>query len=337
MSGANEPSPMLFFETANAFQRSAALKAAIELDLFTAIGQGYETAVEAGKQCKASERGIRMLCDHLTVQGFLTKAGDHYRLTRDSGLFLDRLSPEYVGGALRFLASPTLVEAFDGLADAVRKGGTVLANEGSTHPEHPMWVDFARGMAPLMAMPAEKMAHVVTVPNDRPFKILDIAAGHGLYGIAFAKLHSHCEVTAVDWANVLAVAQENAHAALVADRFKAVAGSAFDVDFGGGYDLVLLTNFLHHFDVPTCESLLRKVHAALAEGGRAVTLEFVPDESRITPPMAAMFSLTMLATTGSGDAYTYGELTKMFHNAGFARSECHPLPATPHTVVISYK
>jgi hypothetical protein len=121
------------------------------------------------------------------------------------------------------------------------------------------------------------------------------------------------------------------------DRYHTRPGSAFDVDYGTGYDVVLLTNFLHHFDVPTCESLLRKVHASLAEGGRAVTLEFVPNEDRVSPPQAAAFSMMMLGSTPAGDAYTFAELETMFRNAGFARSEMHELPPTIQRVVISYK
>jgi len=100
---------------------------------------------------------------------------------------------------------------------------------------------------------------------------------------------------------------------------------------------VLLTNFLHHFDKTTCETLLRKVHAALAEGGRAVALEFVPNEDRITPPQAAGFSMQMLGGTPAGDAYTFAELERMFRNAGFSRSEMHELPPTIERVVVSYK
>ena len=127
---------------------------------------------------------------------------------------------------------------------------------------------------------------------------------------------------------MLEVAKENAQKAGVADGISTIEGSAFDVDFGSGYDLVLLTNFLHHFDPPTCETLLRKVRAALADGGRAVTLEFVPNEDRVTPPESAGFSMVMLAGTPSGDAYTFAELERMFANAGFSRSTIHPLPPT---------
>jgi len=84
-------------------------------------------------------------------------------------------------------------------------------------------------------------------------------------------------------------------------------------------------NFLHHFDMATCEALLRKVRAALADSGRALTLEFVPNEDRISPPEAAGFSMMMLGGTPSGDAYTFAELERMFSNAGFARTREPPV------------
>ncbi len=200
-----------------------------------------------------------------------------------------------------------------------------------------MWVKFARAMAPMMAMPSQLVAKMADPDADKKLKVLDIAAGHGLYGLAFAKQNPQAEITAVDWPNVLEVAKENAAAAGVADRYQTKPGSAFDVDYGTGYDIVLLTNFLHHFDVETCETLLRKVHAALADGGRAVTLEFVPNDDRVTPPQAAAFSMMMLGVTPSGDAYTFAELDRMFRNAGFARSELHELPPTIQRVIISQK
>ena len=135
---------------------------------------------------------------------------------------------------------------------------------------------------------------------------------------------------------MLEVAKENARNAAVSDRYSTIEGSAFDVEYGSGYDLVLLTNFLHHFDTATCETLLRKVRAALADGGRALTLEFVPNEDRISPPEAAGFSMIMLGGTPSGDAYTFSELG-MFSNAGFARSEIRPLPPSIEQLVISHK
>jgi len=336
-SAAQQPSPQLFFQTINAHQRTEALKAAIELEVFTAIGEGNTTAADIAKRCQASERGTRILCDFLTIHGMLTKQDGQYGLTLDSATFLDKRSPAYLGSAVEFLCSPMLTEGSKHIAEAVRKGGTAMEGEGTIGPEHPVWVKFARGMAPMMAMPAQLISQLVDPTADRKLKILDIAAGHGLYGIAFAKKNKQVDITAVDWKAVLEVAQDNAQKAGVADRYHTIPGSAFEVEFGSGYDLVLLTNFLHHFDPPTNETLLRKVHNALADGGRAVTLEFVPNDDRITPPDAAGFSMMMLSGTPSGDAYTFAELERMFANAGFSRSTLHPLPPTIQQVVISEK
>jgi 2-polyprenyl-3-methyl-5-hydroxy-6-metoxy-1,4-benzoquinol methylase len=332
-----QPSPQLFFQTMNAYQQTEALKAAIELEIFSAIGEGNATAADIGKRCRASERGTRILCDFLCIMRFLAKDGNSYKLTTDSAVFLDKRSPAYLGGAIEFISTEKLTDNFRNFAAVVRNGGSLDTDGGTVAPDNPIWVKFARAMAPMMALPAQLMAKLVDPTADRKLKILDIAAGHGLYGLAFAKNNPQASVVALDWPKVLEVAKENAEAAGVADRYSTIEGSAFDVEYGTGYDLVLLTNFLHHFDPPTNETLLRKVHAALADGGRAITLEFVPNDDRISPPESAAFSVMMLGSTPAGDAYTFRELQQMLANAGFAASELHPLPPSIQQAVISQK
>lgn len=246
------PSPQLILNTMNAFQRSEALKTAIELDVFTAVGSGATTAAGLASKINASERGLRILCDFLTVCGLLTKEGNQYGLTPDTATFLDKRSPAYLGGSVRFFASSEIRRGFEDLTAAVRNGGS----SRGTIPDWPVWVEFARSMAPLRAMSAK----------------------------------------------------------LLAERF---------------------AGFLHHFDKPANEGLLRKVHAALAPGGKALALEFVPNEDRVSPPMDASFSLVMLAATPNGDAYTFPEYQQMFRNAGFARSELQSLPLEAGRVVVA--
>ncbi len=161
------PSPALLFETINAYQRSAAIKAAVELDLFTAIGEGKETAPQLADQCQAAERGVRILCDYLVIIGFLTKEGDRYRLTPDTAVFLDRRAPAFMGGSLEFLLAPELTVSFGELTAAVRQGGTVAPDEGALKPEHPVWVALARSMMPMMAMPAQQIPRLVACDRDR--------------------------------------------------------------------------------------------------------------------------------------------------------------------------
>lgn len=331
------PSPGLFFDTINAFQRTQALRAAIEIDLFTPLAAEPRTVGELALACNASERGVRILADYMTILGFLTKAGERYELTSDSAMFLNRESPAYLGGTLQFLLTPSLTECFTKLTTAVRRGGTAVSDEGTVSHDNPIWVDFARAMAPLMHLPAQLLVGLIGGNPSQPLRVLDIAAGHGLFGIMVAKHFPNALVTALDWQNVLTVAHENACRAGVQDRHQLKPGSAFDTDWGGPYDIILLTNFFHHFDLPTCEQIARRAHAALVPGGRAITLEFIPAEDRISPPNSAAFALTMLATTAHGDAHTFAEYDRLFTAAGFSRNEFHPLPPTMQQAVISYR
>jgi SAM-dependent methyltransferase len=330
-----QPTPERFFSAVNAYQQTEAIKTAIELELFTAIAEGSTTAATIAKRCQASERGIRILCDFLTIHGFLAKAATSYSLAPDSAAFLNKHSPAYIASAIGFLLTPHLREAHTCLTEAVRTGHTAVGN-GTLEPENPDWVKFAEAMMPLMFMPAQ-LAAAELRKGAESHKVLDIASSHGLFGISVAKLNPAAQIYASDWKNVLEVGIKNAHAMGIADRYHPLPGSAFEIDFGTGYDLILIPNFLHHFDPPTCTTFMRKVHAALAPGGRAAIIDFVPNPDRITPPMPAAFSMMMLATTPSGDAYTFAELESISKDAGFARIELVPEPIAISNLVIAYK
>ena len=327
------PNPGLVFDTLMAHQRSAALRTAIELDVFRAVGESPADPATLAARCGTSVRGMRILCDYLCIIGLLAKQDAIYRHTPTSALFLDPNSPTSLHATANFLGRAEMRETYEHLTEVVRSGRTVLPGEGTVEPDNPVWVDFAHSMAPMMAPMAAPLGGIVLSERSGPMLVLDIAAGHGLFGIEIAKQNPEAQIVALDWANVLEVAYANASKAGVSDRYQRLPGSAFDVEYGGPYDAVLLTNFLHHFDVPTCVDLLRKVRAALKPGGISATLEFVPNEDRVSPPMAAGFSLTMLISTGSGDAYTFGELKAMHAEAGFNRIEAHPIPQSPHTIV----
>lgn len=333
-NGAEVPvNPGLVFDMLNAYQRTAALKAAIDLDMFRAIGEGAGDVASIARQCAASARGVRILCDFLTINGVLLKEGGRYRLTPSSAVFLDPRSPACVASIAQFLGNPEMHGAYDNLAEIVRAGRTNLPGDGTVEPENPIWVQFAEKMAPMMGPMAGPLGKVVLQGQSGPMRVLDIAAGHGLFGIEIAKKNPQAHVTGLDWAPVLRVALDNARKAGVQDRYKMMPGSAFEVDFDGPYDAVLLTNFLHHFDRPTCVGLLRKIHTALRPGGQCATLEFVPNEDRVSPATPAAFAMTMLTTTASGDAYTLSELTGMYREAGFKNIDGHPIPMSPHTIV----
>jgi hypothetical protein len=321
--------PDRFIDNVFAYQKTAAVKAAIELDLFSAIGAGADSVETLAAKANASPRGVRILCDYLTVQELLIKDGKRYRLTPSSSVFLDKRSPACMSSVVDFLAAPEMMQLYlEDPAVFVRNGGSVgLANLA---PDHPLWVKFARAMVPFMAPVAQGIAAEVARWPSPPRKVLDVAAGHGVFGIAIGKAVPGARIVALDWRPVLAVALENARL----EGLETIAGSAFDVEWGTDYDLVLIPNFLHHFDREGCVSLLGRARRALAAGGAVLVVEMVPNDDRVSPPFPAMFAFVMLASTPGGDAWTARELQEMGRVAGFADSMVQPLPPSPQTMIV---
>jgi hypothetical protein len=219
------PSPDKLFETLTAYQHTAALKAAIELDMFTAIGIGQNTVASLASRIHGSERAVRIICDCLVVIGFLTKNDNRYSLTADSAIFLDKKSQAYLGSAANFLASPIMVEGFKDLATVV-KSGRPLRDQPFSAVEHSIWVEFARSMAPLMYVPSRATAKLLC--SEMKMKVLDVAAGHGLFGIAVAQRNPEAMIVALDFPSVLTVASENATRAGVSDRYTLLPGDALE-------------------------------------------------------------------------------------------------------------
>jgi predicted O-methyltransferase YrrM len=329
------PSPQLYFQTINAYQETSALIAAIDLGLFGAIGGHPSTAAEVAERCQCPERGIRILCDYLVILSFITKEDERYALTPDTALFLVNGSPAYLGDSAKFFSAPGIAGAFDNLATTIRKGRVHTSEEGTTAVEHPVWMEFARSLGPLMILPAQLSAALVSLDPSRVTRVLDIAASHGAYGIAIAQKNPRAQIVALDWQNVLTVTEENFRKAGLADRLSKIVGDALTIDLGRDYDLVLVPNFLHHFNIADCTHFLKRVHAAMRPGGQVVIVEFVPNEDRVTPAHSASFSLMMLGTTPEGDAYTFGEYQKMLGEAGFHDASLHHLLPTAQSAVIA--
>src|SRR5262245_11687770 len=193
-----QPSPDQFLDALLGFQKTAALKAALALDLFTVIAAEGGGLARIAARTGAAERGVRILCDYLTVLGFLAKADGRYRLTESTQIFLTTASPAYMGSVADFLAAPEMIALW--LADPasyVRNGGAPgLANIA---PENPIWVKFAKAMVPFVVPVAQGLVAEIARQGLKPRRVLDVAAGHGMFGIAVARAYAEAEITALDW------------------------------------------------------------------------------------------------------------------------------------------
>ena len=334
-SPSSAPNPQPVMAMLSACQQTAALVAAIQLDLFTALADGPLTAAALGKKIGAAERGTRSLADYLCIPGLLHKQADGYSLSPTAQVFLNRRSPVAIADAAGwwdFIAQQTSAER---MLAVVRAGGNV---QGVAPPE--AWVIFARSMGVIARLPAKVIAEKIAAPLlAQGGKVLDVAGGHGEYGIAVARQSPQADVTILDGAPVLAVARENADKAGLGARYHTLAGSIIpgsegEVELKPEYNLILVTGFLHMFSAQTNQVIMAKVKRALAPGGAVIVEDFIPNPDRISPPMAAAFSLTMLFGTAEGDSYTEAEFRQMFTAAGFSRFERHQLNELPMSAML---
>jgi hypothetical protein len=323
------PNPKRILATLQAYRDAAALNTAIEMELFTRIAHGTDTASKLAGELGVPVRGLRLLCEYLAGAGLLEKEDEHLKLPDDVALFLDKKSPAYFASSLSALHSPQLLRGYERLTESLREGragdpGMVNAN---TRPE---WFDVARGMTePDAAVRA--FVETVTFSDGQPLKILDIGAG--AFGIALGARYTDSVIVALDCPKALKTAQENADAAKLGTRYQNIPGDVLTAPFGRNYDAVLIAGGLNQFDDAQITSLLMRIHYALKKTGQLLILEFLSLDNPDFVREHAGVRLNMLAATPRGDVYSLADLKGMLGASGFRDVEAQPIPAACATLV----
>jgi ubiquinone/menaquinone biosynthesis C-methylase UbiE len=295
------------------------LSAALQLDVFSNIAGGNRTTAEITKAAGAQERAMRMLLDALVGLQLLGKSDDSYELTPVSENFLVRSSPTYVGSMME---NDHIWNAWSNLTEVVRTGKPALAIEEQAKAEEffPMLV---RSLHIMNSEPARRLASALGAGSTHNgLRVVDIACGSGVWGIAVAEADREARVTAQDFPGVFNTTREFVKRHNVEDRFDYLPGDLKEVDFGEGrYDLAILGNIVHSEGERSSRDLFRRLHRALGPGGRIVILEMVPNDERTGPPFALLFALNMLVNTEEGGTFTLSEYTDWLKDAGFSRVE----------------
>ena len=300
-----------------AFAIPLMIDAAVRGRLFDALDRGPGSAAALAAEAAISERGARAVLNALTSVQLLSKdAEGRYALTPESALYLVSTSPSYLGGIFRH-ASAELMPRWLALNDVIRAGGpTRHADDEASGAAH--FRDFVEDIMPLSFPAARVLADaLVSEAGEAPIRVLDVAAGSGVWGIALAERSPDVRVTAVDYAQVLDVTESVAARFGVADRIEMRAGDMFEIDFGDGYQAALLGQVLHSVGESRSRALLAKVYKALAPGGAIAIAEFLVDEARATQTNALIFAVNMLVNSKVGDTYSFAEIAGWLKEAGF--------------------
>jgi C-methyltransferase len=318
-------------------QVTAIVNTGIELGVFGALASGTLSEKDLGAKIGCPPRSTRILADALAVLGLLKKESAGYALTPLASEWLVPTKPTYVGDVTGIFCNPMMMNSLSTLPQAVKNDGSVLTEHAET-PKHPFWEAFAKSSAAIAVPAAGVLDGLLTgwIADKPKVKILDVAAGSGIYGFTLAKKHANVELTALDWPNVLPQTREwQKRMGVDANRVKYIEGNLFEVSFGGPYDVVLLSHVYHHFDPKTCQDLTRKVHGAVAPGGRVVVQDMMVDG--LTNPGAVLFSVTMLNWTKKGEAYGVADYTRWLTEGGFKKPSVHSSAGMPSAFLIADK
>ena len=298
-------------QTIRGFQESRAVLTAVELDAFTAVGEAA-SAAEAAAKMGTDPRATEMLLNALAALGLLSKRGGTFLNTAVSARYFVAGSPDDSRAATMHTAN--LWHRWSTLTDCVRQGTSVARRE--LREVEDRWT--GSFIAAMHRNARERAPHVVrAVGTAGVRRMLDVGGGSGAYSIAFAQAAGGLHAEVLDRPEVLAIAQGHIDRAGLAGRVTTRVGDLRTSDFGAGFDLVLVSAICHMLSPDENRDLLRRCRRALAPQGRVVIQDFILEEDKTAPKMAALFSLNMLVGTESGASYNEGEYAGWLGAAGF--------------------
>lgn len=311
------------------------LESAIHHRVFDVLDEGPKTLKETAEATGASERGLRAVMNVLVGLKFLDKDEERYRLTPESEAFLVSTKPSFQGGLLKH-TSGHLIPRWLKLNEIVETGKPAAAvnqeGDGSA-----FFQNFVLDIFPMSYPSATVLAkHLELEKRERPVRVLDLAAGSGVWGIALAQSAKNVTVTDVDWEGVLPATRGCVERFGLTDRFTFIAGDLNSADFGKGYDVATLGHILHSEGETRSRALLRKTFEALASGGVIAIAEFLVDADRMGPVGSLMFAANMLVNTDEGDTFSFEEISEWLKEAGFVNMRLLEAPG-PSPLVLATK
>jgi predicted O-methyltransferase YrrM len=296
-------------EMMRAFMPSRTMLTALELDVFTAVGDGASPD-QVAQRINTAARATEMLLNALASLKLLDKRDGTFFNTPESARFFSKDSRDDARGGLIHIAN--LWHRWSTLTECVRAGTSVEARSRGAN-----WV--AAFIAAMDRNAKERAGALVkAIGTSGITRILDLGGGSGAYSIAFARAIPGLKSEILDLGDVVALAQENIRKAGLEERIITRVGDMLRDPLGENYDLVLILAICHMFSPEQNRALFQRAYGALVPGGRLVVQDFILEPDKTAPRAAALFSLNMLVGTPVGSCYSEPEYASWLRDAGFS-------------------
>src|SRR5881296_3377753 len=311
--------PERLMELSFAYAPPLIISAAAGNKVFDALENGAKTAQEVANETGASPRALTILMNALVGLGLLKKNRQgKYSLTQESAAFLLNNRPGTHAGFFGTI-TPQLISRWLRLSDIVRKGRPAVAVNQETEGTE-FFSQLVENIIPMSYPAAQKLAeHLKIAKTKNGIRVLDLAAGSGIWGIAMAQKSPRVHVRAVDWAGMIPTTKQITEKYGVRERFNFVEGDLSQANFGTGYDVAILGHILHSEGEKRSRELLKKTFRSLKSGGVIAIAEWLVNDQRTEPLHALMFAVQMLVNTEKGDTFSFNEIKSWLEDAGFKK------------------
>jgi ubiquinone/menaquinone biosynthesis C-methylase UbiE len=312
------------------------ISAAVTNEVFDTLESGAKTVQEVGKETGASERGLRAVMNALVGLELLKKnRQEKYSLTPESAAFLISKKPGTHAGFFGTIA-PQLISKWLRLTGIVREGRPAVAVNQETEGTE-FFSQLVENIIPMSYPVAQKLGdHLKVAKTKNELRVLDLAAGSGIWGIALAQKSPRVRVAAVDWAGMIPTTKRITEKFGVGDRFEFIGGDLLETNFGNGYDIATLGHILHSEGEDRSRQLLKKTFRALKSGGTIAIAEWLVNDDRTEPLPSLMFAVQMLVNTEKGDTFSFHEIKSWLEDAGFRKVRKLGVPG-PSPLILATK
>lgn len=328
MNAPPDPAPLI--EIATAYWGSAALIAAVRLDLFTALAEGPTPADKLAARLGADVAATDALLTALAALGLVAKEADVYRNAPLADAWLVDGRPGFLGPALRYNGDNYPLWAD---LDAV-----VRAGRAQDAPDHYLGDDAARtrnfvyGMHHRALGVGRAVASVVDLSGRR--RLADVGGGPGTYSALLTERFAGLEAEVLDLPGVVAIARGIVASMGAAERVTCTAFDYYRDPLPGRYDAALISGVLHREQPDGVRRILQKTAEALEPGGVLYISDVMLDDDRAGPVFAAMFALNMRVMAHDGRCHSVAEQTAWLRDAGCEVVATTRLPAPINYTVI---